>query len=129
MTYIVKNSWNTAKKQFYNNHQYDSGFESAYARELDFRKKAKEIISWQPHVPIDLIVNGYRVCTYTIDFVVHYPDGITEYVETKGRPTYDWRLKWKLFEALYSKHPDTRLVVVQQHSNWRIPKVKKKSAK
>jgi len=104
---------------------WDSKFEASYAQELDLRKKAKDIIDWEAQVVLDLIVGDFKVCTYKIDFIVYY-DGITEYVECKGYPTPVWRLKWKLFEALYTK-PGNRLLVVMQgkHKPPKARRVKK----
>lgn len=96
-----------------------------YAVELDKRKKAGEIIGWERQKKIPLAVNGFLICNYYIDFVVHYPDGITEYVETKGYATPVWRMKWKLFEALMSTEPNVRLLVVKQKNNFMLRKLKK----
>ena len=92
---------------------YHSKKEAAYAAELDLRKKAGDIIGWERQVKISLDVNGYHICNYYIDFVVQCTDGVIEYVEVKGFETDMWRLKWKLFEALYGKEINTRLVVVK----------------
>ncbi len=103
---------------------YDSKFEAGYAQELNLRQKAKDIKSWDEQIVLDLNVNGFRVCTYKIDFIVYHNDGTIEYVETKGYPTPVWRLKWKLFEALYSDLPDTKLTVVMQ-GKFKPPKAKR----
>ena len=81
---------------------YHSGKEAAYARELDLRIKAGEIWRWERQKKISLDIGEYHICNYFIDFVVHHKDGTVEYVEVKGFETEVWRLKWKLFEALYS---------------------------
>ena len=73
--YTVQKKWTSAKKQEYNGFKYDSGFEANYAWELDMRVKAKDIKSYERQVNLDLIVNGYRVCQYRIDFIVHHNDG------------------------------------------------------
>jgi len=112
--YLQKTRWTTAKKQTFNGIKFDSGFEARYAKDLHFRQAAGEILSWEAHVKIPLTVGKYIVCDYFIDFVVHFPDGSTEYVETKGWPSPVWRLKWKLFEALYSDKENVRLIVEKQ---------------
>lgn len=122
--YYEKKSWTTAKKQEYNGFRYDSGFEANYAAELDLRIKAKEISGYDKQVNLNLIVNNYIVCQYRIDFIVYHLDGTMEYVETKGYATDTWKLKWKLFEALYSDLPDTILTVVKQGS-FKMRKLKK----
>ena len=101
---------------------YDSKFEASYAQELEIRLKAGEILGWEKQKVLDLVVNGYLVCTYKIDFIV-YHDGYTEYVECKGVPTDTWKIKWKLFEALYTS-PNNKLTIVFQGKTWR-PKLRK----
>lgn len=122
--YLVKKQWTSAKKQEYNGFRYDSGFEANYAAELDLRIKAKDIKSYDRQVNLDLIVNGYRVCQYRIDFIIHHNDDTLEYIECKGYPTDTWKLKWKLFEALYCDKPGVFLTIVQQ-GKFKPPKLRK----
>lgn len=123
--YYVKNKWSTAKKCTYGNSLYDSKFEAKYGMELDMRKKAGEITKWERQVKIPLVVNGYHIANYFIDFVVYYPDGVVEYVECKGLASEAWKLKWKIFEALYSDKPDVKLTVIKQKNNFNLRKIKK----
>lgn len=102
-----------AKKTDYNGIQYHSKKEAGYAAELDLRIKANDIKSWTRQECIRLDVNGFHICNYYIDFVVTHNDGSLEYVEVKGFETEVWRLKWKLFESLYSNLPNTTLTVVK----------------
>ena len=95
----------------YNDQVYHSIKEANYAGELDLRIKAHDIKSWVRQVRIPLDVGGYHICNYIIDFVVTHNDGTLEYVEVKGFETDVWRLKWKLFEALYSKKEGVVLTV------------------
>ena len=122
--YNVRTAWGKAKKQVYNGYRYDSGFEAKYAMELDIRVKAKDIVKYDRQVNLDLIVNDYRVCQYRIDFIVYHNNGDIEYVETKGWPSPEWKLKWKLFEALFCDIPGNILTVVQQ-GNFKMRKIKK----
>ena len=122
--YQVYKKWTTAKKQEYNGFRYDSGFEANYAAELDLRIKAKEIKSYDRQVNLNLIVNDFIVCTYRIDFIIHHNDETLEYVETKGYQTDVWKLKWKLFESLYSNLPNTKLTIVQQ-GKYKPPRLRK----
>lgn len=113
--YYVQNKYYRTEKQ----NGFDSKFEAGYAEELRLRKMANKndknhIKDYKCHVPIDLIVNGFKVCTYIIDFIIYHDDGTKEYVETKGYPTPLWRLKWKLFEAIYSGRPNTKLTIIMQ---------------
>jgi hypothetical protein len=122
--YHQQNKWTTAKKREFKGQLYDSGFEASYAQELDLRKSAKEIKDWDRQVTLDLRFNDYLVCTYRIDFIVYHHDGTTEYVECKGWASPIWRLKWKLFEALYSNQPNVKLTVIRQQSNYMLGKYK-----
>lgn len=125
--YLVKTKWTTARKQEHDGFRYDSGFEASYATELDLRVRAKDIKSYDKQVNLDLVVNGYVVCQYRIDFIIHHNDGTREYVETKGYATDTWKLKWKLFEALYSDRTGVKLTVVYQgRNNPKLRKLKKK---
>lgn len=123
--YLEKTKWTTAKKQEFDGWLYDSKFEAGYAQELMLREKAKDIKSWERQVNLDLIVNGYVVCQYRIDFIIHHNDGTTEFLETKGWASPVFRIKWKLFEALYSEKPGVFLTIVKQKSNWNMRKLKK----
>lgn len=124
--YTTTRKWTSAKKQDFNGHLYDSKFEAGYAQELELRLKAKDIKGYAVQQNLDLIVNGYLVCQYRIDFVIFHNDGIIEYVETKGYATDVWKLKWKLFEALYSDKPNVKLTVVFQGNNHpKLRKIKK----
>lgn len=62
---------------------------------------AGELSHWERQVPIDLVVSGYKIATYRIDFVEYDKNGGEMWTEVKGFETPEWRLKWKLFEALY----------------------------
>ncbi len=101
-----------------------SGFEANYAAELDLRLKAKDIKGWKRQIRIPLEMNGYHICDYIIDFVVEHNDGTIEYTETKGYPDPIWKLKWKMFEAMYSERPGVVLTIVQQ-GRMKPPKLRK----
>ena len=90
---------------------YASKFEARYARELDLRVKAKDIKKWESQVKMPIVVNGKKICTYIIDFLIIHNDGKKEYIEVKGMMTSTASLKIKLFRAL---HPDLILTVVRK---------------
>lgn len=112
--YFQKNSYYKTAKQGKN----DSKFEAGKAQELRLLVKGGEIATFEEQVKIPLEVNGFHICNYYIDFVVKHKDGDTEYIETKGYATDVWKLKWKLFEALYDK-PGNILTVEYQGKSWR----------
>jgi hypothetical protein len=123
MVYTQKYSYYKTAKQG----KFDSKFEAGKAQELELLKKAGEIADYQTQVKIPLEVNGYIVCDYTIDFIIEHKDGMIEYLETKGFATDVWKLKWKLFEAIYSDSPNVKLTVEYQGKNWRPRKRKVKN--
>jgi hypothetical protein len=120
--YYQKTYYKSAKKSEYQGSIYDSKFEAQVAFDLDMMQKAGDIIKWERQQTIPLIINGYKVCDYIIDFIA-YRDGETEYIEAKGYPTPVWKLKWKLFEALYTK-PENKLTVIMQ-GKYKVPKLRK----
>lgn len=108
--------YGTAKKTEYNGIMYASKFEAKCAAELDFRLAAGEIKSWEDQVAIKLVVNGYEIGTYNLDFRAHRTDGITELIEAKGKAgdTPLWRLKWKILQAMMAERKDVRLIILWQ---------------
>lgn len=96
---------------------YASKKEAEYARRLDQLRTARgldRVLEWRAQVDVPLEVNGVRICKYRADFQVWYagPFGGSrvEYVEVKGLETEVWRLKEKLFRAIY---PDLVLKVIR----------------
>jgi len=85
----------------YDGRLYASKLEANYARELDLRKGTKAIKDWSPQHRVPLVVNGKTITTMVIDFRVIHDDGSIELIETKGHETPDYKLKRKLFEALF----------------------------
>jgi len=87
-----------------------SAKEAGYAEQLDWRVKAGELKYWERQVPIDLRVNGQKICTYVIDFVETDKNDNVMYTEIKGFATSEWRFKWALFDAI---HPDWEKQVIK----------------
>ena len=121
MTYIQQsaNKYHAVTNE-YNGVVYHSKLESAYAKELDLRKRGHDIKDWQRQVRLDLKVNGKHITNYYIDFVIIHNDGSKEYVEVKGYETEVWKMKWKILEAIFDdeirEDPDDRLTVMKQSS-------------
>lgn len=107
-----QNKYN-ATKYDYNGIIYHSKKEAAFAKELDLRIKAKDIKSWTRQEKISIDVNGHHICNYYIDFTITHNDNSIEFTEIKGYETDVWKLKWKLFEALYGDRADTTLTVIK----------------
>ena len=93
---------------------YHSKKEAKYAQDLEFRKKAGLIKSWERQVRIELSAHGRRICNYYMDFVIYHNDGTVEYVEVKGFETDVWKIKWNLFEAqMMAEQPEAILTIVK----------------
>ena len=103
-----------ASKARYNGTVYHSKKEAAYAARLDMLKKAADpkerVDAWERQVKIPLVVNGKLIANWYVDFRIVYADLRIEYHEVKGFQTEDYRLKRKLFEAIY---PDYVLKVLR----------------
>ena len=97
--------WRSSQKTAYRGVVYASKSEARYAAHLDLLKKAGVIKAWEGQVRWALIVGGEKVCTIVPDFRVTLADGSVELHEVKGYATALWKLKRKLFEALYPEVP------------------------
>lgn len=123
------------RKVKYNNKKqngYDSKGENDYAQELHWRKKAGEIEGYDEQQPIDLYVNGDKITTYTIDFIIYHNDQTREYIEYKGHLDAYSAIRWKLFCAVMKeKDPEAYCTMVkhQERYNWQQQMAKKKFKK
>lgn len=111
----MRSRFGVKKTATFDGKKYDSNFESKYAQELEFRRIAGDIKSWQRQVRMDLRAHGVHICFYKIDFIITHNDDSIEYVEVKGFETDLWRFKWRLFEAqMNHEQPLAKLTVVKQ---------------
>jgi hypothetical protein len=102
-----------AKSTVYNGVKYPSIKEANYAKMLDWRIKGGEVKEWSAQPKFELIVNKQKICSYKLDFRFTDHDGQIFYVEVKGYPTREWKLKWKLINALWPlKEPEAKLLLV-----------------
>lgn len=125
MTYLSSRKWTSAKSTKYAGRMFDSKFEASCAFDLDMRLASGELVSWEAQKTLDLVVNGYKVGTYRIDFVAERKDGVTEYIEAKGWSTPIWKLKWAIFEAMMKDEQNVELKVIWQGKQSRLRKVRK----
>lgn len=94
--------------------RFHSAKEARYAATLNALKSAKdpservERIWLQWRVPLN--VGMYHVCDFVPDFRVEYADGRVELHEVKGVETREYKLKVRLFRALY---PDAVLRIIK----------------
>lgn len=98
-----------AQRTVYNGVEYASKSEACYAVYLDRLKQAGKVQGWTGQARVPLIVDGTKVCVMVPDFLVTHKNGKCEYVEVKGMETAVYKIKAKLFRALY---PDAWYTVV-----------------
>ena len=111
--FIVKSKYKNVPRDYGGGVTYHSTKEARYARDLEVRIRAGEILGWERQVKVELYAYGTHICDYYVDFLVSYPNGEKEYVEVKGFSTPAFRLKWKLFCAqMNSSHPEIKLTIV-----------------
>ena len=111
-----RNKYNAKKTTCLSNHSHDSRGESDYCNYLLSLVKEKEIESYITQVRYPLAINGHHITTHIVDFQISNTDGSTEVVEYKGFATEIWRIKKKLFEAIYTDIPYT--VVNHREKGW-----------
>lgn len=93
----------------YNGTVYDSKAEALHAFGLDALKSAGKIVDWERQIRFDLTVNGVKICKFIIDFKIVENNGHVHFEEVKGWAAPEYKLKLKLFRALYPSL-DYRLV-------------------
>ena len=107
--FAKRNKYGSART-LYKGHYYQSLLEANYARDLDFRKKAKEIREIIPQFKISIDINNQHITNYFMDFKVTLTDGTIEMHEVKGMETDLWRIKWRLAIAL---HPEWKFILIK----------------
>ena len=111
------NKYGNKKVKFAGN-LYASKLEAEVSLELADLYERGLISGFDRQKKFPLKVNGKLIKTYTIDFEVWYFDCSTNYLEVKGFETRDWKLTWKLLEAVFDqdfrKHPNDKLSVYKQ---------------
>lgn len=104
------NKFNARKtKCLLSGHEHPSKLEAGFCDQLHDLLKKGLIRRVAVQVKFSLDVAGHHICNHIVDFMVEYQDGKTVVFETKGFETPSWRIKKKLFEALYP-HLEYRVV-------------------
>lgn len=80
--------------------QFDSKKEAARYKDLVLLVKAGKISELQLQQTFPIVVNGKKVCKYIADFT-YIENGKLVVEDTKGMRTPLFKLKAKLFEAIY----------------------------
>jgi len=102
-----------AKPTIYNGVRYASKAEAKFAEGLDLLMKARGkygVQAWSGQPKFPMVVNGVKVCTYIADFLVTYGDGSQKVIDVKGVETSVFRIKAKLYAALYPDGPPLEVV-------------------
>lgn len=108
-------------KTFCDGVEFDSKMEAQVFRELKLELGAKGITKLALQPRFELVVNGVKVGHYTSDFLYYDTDGTQVVVEVKGYATPVYRLRVKVFKALY---PEIRF-----HEITKIPRARRRKAK
>ena len=90
-------------------HIHDSRGEAKYCTELLYQVKSKDIQSFQIQRKYPLIIDRKSYGYMRVDFEVITKEGKKEIREYKGMSTAAWRIKVKLFRAIY---PDIPYIVI-----------------
>lgn len=117
----------------YNGVIYDSQLEMRIAVDLDWRLKAKDIKSWDRQIKIAFVIcpkcsrltashcpdhpdeRQFSLANYWVDFRVHHKNGDTEYIEGKGFEMGEWKMKWRMMEAVYGRIEGIKLTVIKEN--------------
>lgn len=84
--------------------KFQSHHEAKYYNRLLILKQAvnSDLVSFERQVRYEIIVNGFFICEYILDFKVNYLDRV-EHIDTKSEGTLTpiYRLKKKLMKACH----------------------------
>lgn len=86
-----------AKRTDYDGRNYASKLEAAYAKKLDLRVAAGDVVFYLWQVPFHLPGD----VKYVVDFQEFHSDGSVHFIDVKGMETPQFKAKKKMVEALY----------------------------
>lgn len=98
-------AWSRAKKTIVDGITFPSRAEAKDYIQFKILLRTGEIEELRLQPKFKLIVNGHKIGGYTADFLIKYK-GKKKWViwERKGRESRDFRLRWKLCQALYPQY-------------------------
>ena len=96
-------------------HEHASKLEANYCNQLRLLVKAKKYKEYTSQVRFPLDINGNHICDIVVDFLVMENNEKLVVHETKGYVTRDWKLKHKMFMALY---PRIDFIVIGGQKTW-----------
>lgn len=86
--------------------KHDSKAEAGRCDQLSLLESAGRI-TYKSQIRYNLVVDGYLICYHNVDFEV-IKNGVLFVEDVKGMCTPEWKIKYKLFRALY---PDIKYIV------------------
>lgn len=90
-------------------HKHDSKREAEYCNELAFKVKIGAIKHYDCQYNFELWVRSSLITIHKVDFLVNTGASVEAH-EVKGFETRDWKLRKKLFEALF---PEIKYLVIK----------------
>lgn len=93
-------------------HIHLSRGEGGYCNELELRRRSGEFHSYDVEKNYKLEINGKLICNHKPDFTIYKTKSKKEWwiEEYKGFPTDGWKMKMKIFKALY---PNNEYIVIK----------------
>ena len=100
-----KNKFNNKRSKCFQGHYHPSKLEADYCNLFQHDKEMGKIADYRTQIKYDFKINGVHICYHITDFEVIELDGSITIYEVKGYETGIWKLKAKLFKALYPEIP------------------------
>jgi hypothetical protein len=100
--------YNSVSCQCIKKHVHASRAEAAYCNKLWVmtRDKKRGWYCYSTQKTYSLDVNGHHICNHIVDFaLMDKKRNVLEVIEIKGFATAVWKIKYKLFKALYPEIP------------------------
>lgn len=79
---------------------YASQKEYKHTTLLNARVQNGELIRWEAQPQLMFFLHGRKICGYRMDYITWRTDGVIELIEVKGMSLPDWRIRWRLLQAL-----------------------------
>lgn len=97
-----EHKYNAKSSRCLQDHRHDSVLEANVCNRLHAMYPDSEIDTQKTFY---FYVNEQKICGHRVDFLITHRDGEQEVYEAKGLPTDVWKIKHKLFVALYPEIP------------------------
>jgi len=119
-----KNKYNSSTCRCTSGHIHLSRGEARHCSELMLRQKSGEFHHYVVEKQYNMMIGKVKICAHKPDFTLYdEDDNIIQIEEYKGFATDVWKLKMKLFKALY---PDIPYIVIYHKPTFKKRKWPKK---